>query len=175
MATKKERAEVELIINGSSATGTLRDLEAAARKTKSELRGMMPGTPEFEKAAANVARIEQALVKTKVQAGLVKSSWDKMKESIQTTFIGNLGANLATLGLQTFAGYFADAWNNAQKLSDQMADIGRTTGMTTDEVKALNTELSKIDTSDLSKCASIGKHFLQDFYNCSTTSLSTHI
>lgn len=146
MATKKERAEVELIINGSSATGTLRDLEAAASKAKSELRGMMPGTDEFNKAAANVARIEQALVKTKVQAGLVKSSWDKMKESIQNTFIGNLGANLATLGLQKFAGYFTDAWSNAQKLSDQLADIGRTTGMTTDEVKALNAELSKIDT-----------------------------
>jgi TP901 family phage tail tape measure protein len=163
MATKKERAEVELIINGSNANHSLRDLEAAARKAKSELRGMMPGTEEFKKAAENVARIDRALVNTRVQAGLVKSSWDKMKESIKTTFIGNLGANLATLGLQKVASYFTDAWDAAKKLSDQMADMGRTTGLTTEEVKALNSELSKIDTrtslTDLREMAIVAGQF----------------
>lgn len=163
MATKKERAEIDLIINGQSANANLRDLEAAARKAKAELRGMMPGTPEFNKMAQNLANIDKQLQKTRVEAGLTQSKWAKMKQEIKTTFIGNLGANLATLGLQQVASYFTDAWDSAKKLSDQMADIAKTTGMSVDEVKALNTELGKIDTrtsmSDLREIAKIGGQF----------------
>lgn len=163
MARNKERAEVELIINGTSANASLRDLEAAARKAKSELRGMMPGTEEFNKAAANVARIDRQLQNTRVQAGLTKSAFEKMKDSITSTFIGNVGANLATLGLQKVAGYFTDAWSAAKDLSDQMADIAKTTGMTVEEVQSLNTELGKINTrtsmSDLREIAKVGGQF----------------
>jgi TP901 family phage tail tape measure protein len=163
MATRTETSRIDLIINGTNANASLRDLEAAARKAKSELRGLMPGTDQFNRAAANVARLDAQLQQTRVQAGLTKSAWDKMKDSIKTTFIGNLGANLGTLGLQKIASYFTDAWDAAKKLSDQMADIGRTTGMTKEEVKQLNSELSKIDTrtsmTDLREMAIVAGQF----------------
>lgn len=146
MSTKRETAQVDLIINGQSANASLRDLEAAARKVKAELRGLMPDTAEFNKAKSNFERINGELEKTRVQAGMAKSAWEKMKDTIKTTFIGNLGANLATIGLQKISQYFIDAWDSAKKLSDQIADIGRTTGMSADQVKKLNGELRKIDT-----------------------------
>ena len=163
MATKKERAEVELIINGQQANASIRNLEAASRKAKAELRGLLPGTAEFDRATANLKRIDSQLQKTRVEAGLAKSAFAKMKQEITTSFIGNLGANLATLGLQKFTGYFVDAYDNAVKLSDQFADIRKTTGMTADEVLRLNKELGKINTrtsmSDLREIAKVGGQF----------------
>lgn len=54
---KDQQARVELIIDGKLATASMRDLEAAARKVKGEMSGMLPGTPEFERAAQNLQRI----------------------------------------------------------------------------------------------------------------------
>lgn len=163
MATKTEKAQIDLIINGQTANQSLRDLEAAARKAKSELRGLTADSARFKELSGNIANINKELDATRVKAGLAKSSWDKMKESIKTTFIGNLGANLATLGLQKIAGYFTDSFSAAVKLSDQLADVRKTTGMTADEAKRLRTELSLIDTrtsmSDLMDIAKIGGQF----------------
>lgn len=159
----EQTARVNLIINGQSANAQLRDLEAAARKVKSELHGLHPNSAKFKETAANYKKINDELIKTKVQAGLARSSWDRMKETITSTFIGTLGSNLAASGLQTMVGYIADAWENAKKLSDQFADIRKTTGMTRLEVFALNKELGKMDTrtsmSDLREIAKIGGQF----------------
>ena len=163
MATKTEKAQIDLIINGETANKTLRDLEAAGRKAKSELRGLAPDSARFKELTASLQKINGELDKTKVAAGLAKSSWDKMKESIKTSFIGNLGANLATLGLQKVAGYFTDSFSAAVKLSDQLADVRKTTGMTADEAKRLRSELSQINTrtsmSDLMEIAKVGGQF----------------
>ena len=93
-----ERATVELIINGSQANASMRDLEAAARKVKSEMRGMLPGTPEFAAAANNLNRINSQLNDVRVEAGLTKSSFDKLKDTVKGVFIGTLGANLMEAG-----------------------------------------------------------------------------
>jgi TP901 family phage tail tape measure protein len=163
MASKTEKAQIDLIINGATANQSIRDLEAAARKAKSELRGMAPDSAKFKEMSANLANINKELEKTKVQAGLAKSSWEKMKETVTATLIGNLGANLATLGFQKIAGYVTDAFDAAVKLSDQMADVRKTTGMTEAQVKGLRTELSLIDTrtsmSDLMEIAKVGGQF----------------
>lgn len=67
---KDQQARVELIIDGKLATASMRDLEAAARKVKGEMSGMLPGTPEFERAAQNLQRINGQLGDVRVQAGL---------------------------------------------------------------------------------------------------------
>lgn len=161
--SKTERAKIDVIINGETANKSIRDLEAAARKAKAELRGMTPDNKEYERYKNSLEKINAELEKSKVNAGLAASAWSKMKQEIKTTFIGNLGANLATLGFQKIAMYFTDAWDSAKKLSDQMADVRKTTGMTTEEVTALRSELSKIDTrtsmSDLMDIAKVGGQF----------------
>jgi len=163
MSKRPEKAIIDVIINGETANKSIRDLEAAARKAKAELRGMTPDNKEYEKYKQSLENINKELEKSKVNAGLAASAWARMKQEIKTTFIGNLGANLATLGFQKIATYFTDAWDSAKKLSDQMADVRKTTGMTTDEVTSLRTELSKIDTrtsmGDLMDIAKVGGQF----------------
>lgn len=129
MASKREQAIVDLVINGQSANASLRDLEAAARKAKAELRGMLPGTPEFKTAAENVARINGMLEKTRVQAGMTKSAFDKMKDSIKTTFIGNLGANLATLGLQKLSSMMLDSIETFKQFQSSLKNLSALTGL----------------------------------------------
>ena len=163
MASNKQEARIDLIINGQSATNTMRDLEAAARKVKSEMRGMLPDTPEFTAAANNLKRINGELNNVKVEAGLTKSSFEKLKETVKGVFVGTLGSNLAMAGLTKITEYIGNAWSAALKLSDQMSDIGRTTGLTKEEVKALNTELSHINTrtstNDLREMAIVAGQF----------------
>jgi TP901 family phage tail tape measure protein len=129
MATKREQAIVDLIINGQSANASLRDLEAAARKAKAELRGMLPGTPEFKAAAENVARINGMLEKTRVEAGMTKSAFDKMKDSIKTKFIGILGANVATLGLQKLSSMMLDSIETFKQFQNSLKNLSALTGL----------------------------------------------
>jgi TP901 family phage tail tape measure protein len=129
MASKREQAIVDLIINGQSANASLRDLEAAARKAKAELRGMMPGTPEFDAAAKNLNRINGMLEKTRVEAGMTKSAFDKMKDSIKTTFIGNLGANVATLGLQKLSSMMLDSIETFKQFQNSLKNLSALTGL----------------------------------------------
>ena len=160
---KEEQARIQLILDGKNANSTLRDLEAAARKVRAELRGMNPDSAEFGRTRASLERINRELDQTRVRAGLAKSNMSKMLSEIKTTFIGNLGANLATVGLGKISDFFVNSWEAAKRLSDQMADIQRTTGLTADEVKSLNSELGKIDTrtsmSDLREIAVVAGQF----------------
>ncbi|MCK6611534.1 MAG: hypothetical protein L6Q78_10900 [Bacteroidia bacterium] len=114
----EEKSQVHLIIDGKAANASLRDLEAAARKVRSELRGMATDSKEFKGASANLERINKELEQTRVKAGLAKSSFSKMASEIKTTFIGNLGANLATFGLGKVADFFVNAWQNAKQLAE---------------------------------------------------------
>lgn len=159
----EQTARVNLIINGQSANANLRDLEASARKLKSELAGLHPSDARFRQTAENYRRVNQQLQDTRVQAGLTMSAWQKMKSTITATFVGTLGSNLASLGMQQIAGYIGDAWQNAKKLSDQFADIRKTTGMTASEVLKLNSQLGKLNTrtsmSDLRDIAKVGGQF----------------
>ncbi|MFA6261100.1 MAG: phage tail tape measure protein [Bacteroidia bacterium] len=163
MASKTERAQIDLIVNGQTANKSLRDLEAAARKAKSEIRGLASNDARFQELTGKIQNVNKAIDETRVKAGMAKSSWDKMKDSIKTTFIGNLGANLATLGLQKVAGYFTDSFRAAQNLSDQLTDIQRLAGLSAAEARELNHELSTIDTrtsmGDLREIAKVGGQF----------------
>lgn len=121
---------------------SIRQLESESRRLR-RLRDMAePGTAEFKKLNRELALVSARM--KAVQTGLGpfgqawKLVWDQMK-----------GFNLAVMGL--LAGgvaisFFKDIIRGASDLSDQMADVRKTTGMTKDEVKALNSELSKIDT-----------------------------
>ena len=85
MSTKRETAQVDLIINGQSANASLRDLEAAARKVKAELKGMTGDNPDLEKTAQNYARIKQEIDELGIKTNITKKSFNDTIAIIGTT------------------------------------------------------------------------------------------
>lgn len=126
---KDQQARVELIIDGKMATASMRDLEAAARKVKSEMSGMLPGTPEFEQAAKNLGRINAQLNDVRVQAGLTKSSFDKLIDSAKGIFVGTLGANLAEAGVTKLFTAFQNGIQTFKEFESSLKVLKSLTGI----------------------------------------------
>jgi TP901 family phage tail tape measure protein len=143
MATKTEKAQIDLIINGEVANKSMRDLEAAARKAKSELRGLAPDSARFKELSSSVEKINKELEQTRVKAGLAKSSWDKMKDSIKTTFIGNLGANLATVGVQKLAQSIMDGVQTFKEFQSSLKNLSAITGLSGKDLEYLGDQAQK--------------------------------
>jgi hypothetical protein len=135
---------------------SMKQLEAEARRLKTAWRMAEPNTAEFDRLRTQLDAVHKRMAT--VQTGLGpfgqawKSVWDQLK-----------GVNMALIGV--FAGNMALNWikgifTGAGKLSDELADIQKTAGLTKQEVQALNKELSKSDTrtktSDLRAIAAIG-------------------
>ncbi len=124
------------------STMSIKQLSSEATRLR-RLRDMaQPGTQEFVRLNRELKAVNDRM--RVVQTGLGsfgqawKMVWDQMK-----------GFNLALVGI--FAGnliftWFKDVIRGASDLSDQMADIQKTTGMTKREVRELNKEFSQLDT-----------------------------
>ena len=126
---KDQQARVELIIDGKMATASMRDLEAAARKVKGEMSGMLPGTPEFERAAQNLGRINAQLTDVRVQAGLTKSSFEKLMDTAKGVFVGTLGANLAEAGVTKLFTAFQNGIQTFKEFESSLKILKSLTGI----------------------------------------------
>lgn len=114
---------------------------------------------EFQ-ALQNVNRLlDQHSLKVKKS----RDSWADFKNQVKAGALGVLGGNLMTAGLNAALGYVSDSIDRAAKLSDDLADIRKTTGLTADEVERLNKEFGKLDTrtasGELRKIAIVAGQF----------------
>jgi hypothetical protein len=126
---------------------SIKQLESESRRLR-RLRDMaQPGTEEFKRLNGELDKVGKRM--KVVQTGMgsfgqsLKLVWDQLK-----------GFNLAVVGVLAgglIVDFFKDVLKSAADLSDQLADVQKTTGMTTREVKALNKELSAIDTRTSTK------------------------
>lgn len=147
MADKKEKSVVELIINGEVANRSLRELEAAARKLRSELRGMS----EDELAASpkkvkNLQQITAEIDKQKLAINGTSKAWEQFKRDIASTATGVIGGNMIMSLTSQITSIVPNAIRANSELSDSLADIRKTTGMTAAEVNEFNSALKKLNT-----------------------------
>lgn len=164
MAGKTERSTVELIINGDVANKTLRDLEAGARKLRSELRGM---TEEELKAnpqkIRNLKSITNEIDKQNLAIKGTSKSWENFKRDIASTATGVIGGNMIMGTFTAISAGISGSIKKAAELSDIFADVEKTTGMTNKEVEQLAASLSRIDTrtakTDLLEIAKVAGQF----------------
>lgn len=140
---------------------TTKELEAVRRAIKSTMSRMARDTDEYKQHVSLLANVEDELTKAKLEQNSVlgknSSSWSKAADGfnkyfgIVTAFVGSItGLSLA----------FRKVAEDVAKMDDVYADVMKTTGMTKDEVVALNEEFKKIDTrtsrEDLNKIAEEG-------------------
>lgn len=200
---KQLNSSVDLIIEGKSSDNTLRELNAAARKLRSEIQGTTQSSEELVTKMKRLAEIEVqieqlnqplvdfkkglrdagqegSLVQLRARAAALRAELDKLPAASQefkdkSKEFQTVAANLkkvesaaagtggafnfikeqikqigplaaAFFGFQFIAQQFTNIISGAGKLSDQLADLRKTTGFTVQEVEELNRALGKIDT-----------------------------
>lgn len=149
---KKLRTEIGL-------TGlTYKQLQAEVRSLNKDLANMTPETVEFVEKSKRLQEVKGRLKEVAGQMNeLAKpTAWDKIKTYMTAAF-AVISIQNAINWLWSFAKSAIDV---AANLSDSFGGVQKTTGMTAEEVKALNAEIKKIDTrtaqADLLKIAQIG-------------------
>lgn len=160
--TTKTIGDLSARIDGKLAP-SLRQMEGQVRKTWNELQNIPVGTPEWNSKLKEFDKLNAHLIKTKAEVGAVGRAMTTFGDQFKTIALGVFVGNTIQSAVQTVQGYITGAISGAAKVSDELADIQKTTGLTNDEVRELNKELAKIDTrtstSDLRQIAAVGGQF----------------
>ncbi|MDJ1500502.1 phage tail tape measure protein [Xanthocytophaga agilis] len=148
-------------------------MESAVKILNGQLKKLPQGTEEFIKKSEELKSVRQRLkdVKDDVYA-LDKASKDVAVTSEQVTkssgsswsSLGSIiaGGIVAAIGMAVMAviNFGKEAYELAKTYSDSFADIRKSTGMTADEVQALNDRIGDLDTRtsqlDLLEIAKVG-------------------
>jgi len=148
MAKMNEKARATVILNGQPANATLKEIEASARALNAELCKLTPGSDEFVKKSTQFQDVKKRLGEVRIEINGMASAMSRMADGANKyfqliTMIGGaiVGAGFAIKGLIE---------GNAE-LSDSLADIQKTTGLSAAEVKILSSELGKINTRTAKK------------------------
>ncbi len=142
---------------------SLKQIQGLVQKAWNELANIPVGTPEWNKKMAEFKNLNTEFIKIKEQVGGVGKAFESFASKVKTVAFGVLIGNTVEAALSSFQTYISGMVQGAAKISDELADIQKTTGLTTAEVKELNKELQKIDTrtsvSDLRQIAAVGGQF----------------
>lgn len=119
-----------------------KELVAELNKLKALKGSVQPFSKEFNQLQKEIAGVEKRLYDVKNGVQGFASFWSKINDQVKQ--FGALAA--AYLGFEFLTQQFGNIIRNAGKMSDQLAAVRKTTGLTADEVKILNEELGKLDT-----------------------------
>jgi TP901 family phage tail tape measure protein len=102
-------------------------------------KNLIPGTDEYIRKTEELKKVNARLDSLKNEIKGVESAWSKFKNNFALTVdVGDV-MNLLKSNIST-------SINKAAELSDQFADIRKTTGLTAVEVQKLSDKLSKLNT-----------------------------
>lgn len=139
---------------GNLDVATPRQLEKALRTLNKQLKDMEPGSKVWNEHVQKIKELKERLAEIREELTPQETLWGKFKN-----WINDSGAATLALGLgfdqviSTLRGY-VDAY---AEMDAEMANVRKFTGMTAEQVAALNEEFKKIDTrtsrEDLNKLA----------------------
>lgn len=136
-AAKKLRGEL---------TPSLKDTQAAVNKLNNEFRRMSPEETGYDHMVHQIHQGNKELELQKGKVGMLhhamKGFWSEVKMMATGMVIGNVMMSAFTGLTNVVTGLF----KGAGKLSDELADIQRVSGLTAGEVRKLNKELTQLET-----------------------------
>ncbi len=111
--------------------------------TLKALRGsVIPFSDEYKELSKSIKEVESRLYDVRNGVQGFSSFFSKIKDEIKQFGV----AAAAYLGFEFISSQFTSIINGAGRLSDSLADIRRVTGLTAEETKSLNKELTALDT-----------------------------
>lgn len=146
MANQTEERRVKIIADGSATTATLTQMRAAARLLNKELETMPRNTAEFTNKAADLRNINATIKQTSAEVRGLESSSKSFWKNVGTIGFGSMIGNFATGAVSMITNFVSSMVSGSAKMSDALAGVQKTTGMTKSEVAALNHELGEFNT-----------------------------
>ncbi|MFZ4412919.1 MAG: phage tail tape measure protein [Bacteroidales bacterium] len=137
---------INIYINDKEVENKIGGITAAYTRLNREIKQCEVGSDAYNKKAAEIQTLKGHIDAHNVAIGKTASNWDKLRGSIVQTAIGVLGGNLLTSITTGLMSSVSGMIDGAKKISDQFADIQKTTGMSAQGVEELNKGLKKIDT-----------------------------
>ena len=138
----QSKSTANVYINGVAADATLKSLRAEAAKLRNELAHLSPTSEEFTKKAERFRAVDDRIQTLNGSLKQTKSLFGQIQ-----TELGKFGTMaVAYLGFEAVTGQIGNLIRKNAEMSDSLADVMKTTGMTEAQVKDLNTAFSQIDT-----------------------------
>lgn len=130
--------ELEKIIY-TLKTAPLEDLQKAAAQLQEELSSAARGTREYVETSMKLRRVNE-------QINEVKRGWQEHDNQIVATIKRLTSYVLVYAGFNEVVGRIKQLYQANLQLSDSLADIQKTTGLSTESVAELSREIDSIDT-----------------------------
>lgn len=150
---------VDLVINGTAANATMQELQVAANRLWMELRKLPKTSDEFTEKTAQFQRVKKELNELQETVKGTEGWFSRIKKELS----GMAGVAVGYLGLQALGNQISNIISKNAQLSDSLAQVRMTTGLTEKEVSELNQAFAKMDTrtakSDLLDIAKVGGQF----------------
>ena len=150
MATTEKRT-VEIIMDGKQPSSTLKGLNADIRTLNKSIRDLPAGSKEFEVQAKKMRELQKEYQGFQQKVNFAGQSLQYFKSQLKAVAIGTIGGNLITGIGQAITSQISGSIKYMADLSDELANIRKTTGLSATEVDKLNRSLSEIDTRSTKK------------------------
>lgn len=136
-----------LYIDGKPAEGSMKNLETVTNRLNRELKLLDTGTEAWNRKMREVKAHQKALQGLRDEIKGTAGAFGFLK-----TEIGKIGALAAGyLGFQFVTDQFRNIIMSNAELSDSLADVRKTTGLSEEAVRRLQGELKKLDTRSSQK------------------------
>jgi TP901 family phage tail tape measure protein len=120
------------------STMTLRELNKEAAKLKLMKQHLTPGTDAFRENEKQLRAVQQRIQEVSTGLGPFATAWKEVGIEAK--------AAMAFLGIGFAVTQIGNLISGAEKFDEAIADVSKSTGLGKEEMTALNSELSKIDT-----------------------------
>ena len=125
---------------------TLKQLNAELARLKAVHQHITPATKAFYESEAAIKKVQSRITEVKSGLGPFAQAWKNLSGEVKGIAVAFAG--LAVMGIFT---WMKGLITGAGDLEDQLANVRKATGMTAEEVKALNKEFGNINTRTATK------------------------
>lgn len=137
-AASEEAIDFEKVLKDPKSA-TFKELEATAKQLEEELKNCVKGTDEFIDKSASLREVNSQLEE-------IREQWEEQENVIAKTAKRFLTYISVSGGFYAMIGKAKEYWNANLELSDSLADVQKTTGLSYESVAKLSENIDKIDT-----------------------------
>ena len=139
--------EIEAAYKNTAQDGSINTIKEKIKSLEKEVNDLTVGTKQYEQKVKELRNLNNNLDAHQAKVKGLGGSWDFVKNQLKSFAV----IGVASLGASELVSGVNNLIKRNGELSDSMADVQKTTGLTAEEVKDLYKEFKKIDTRTANK------------------------
>jgi len=146
MANNSTNRKINIWINGKQVENSYKGISNSMRKARNELANMTIGSKAYLEQTKKLKQLQKLMDDHRTKQGLIANGWTKVRNEFKSATMSFFAGNMITTAVEKMGSAISGLITGAASLSDELADIQKTTGLSAAKVDELNSSLSKIDT-----------------------------